>query len=269
MNRVDAMFARLRQEDGRALMPFIVAGRPSLDRLPDLLASIERAGASAVEIGIPFSDPIADGPVIAAALDLALRDGVTPTGVFDAVRRARDSVAIPLIAMVSVTIIHRMGIERFMREAAAAGLDGLILPDAPLEEAEAFTRPARAAGLGATLLVAPDAPPERAAAIARTSSGFVYLLARAGLTGERGGLPEVARRVRALRDAAGIPVVCGFGISTAEQVRAAVAGPDGADGAIVGSALVRRIEEAGGGGGDAVAAAHSFVLSLFSGVRQG
>lgn len=267
------MFAALRERPGgpaKAIMPFIVAGRPGLDRLGELLAALESAGASAVEIGIPFSDPIADGPVIAAAMHRALDQGVTPGAIFEAVARARSSTSMALVAMVSVSLVHRANAAAFIGRAAEAGFDGFIFPDAPLEESDTFIGPARAAGRTASLLISPATPPDRAGAIARASSGFVYLLARAGLTGEQAEAPEVVNRVAMIRGFSDLPIACGFGISTADHVRAVVrpGRSDGADAAIVGSALVRRMEDALAGGDDPVHAAHSFVSTISCGLRN-
>ncbi|TVQ59349.1 MAG: tryptophan synthase subunit alpha [Phycisphaerales bacterium] len=275
LTRIDDAFTDVRaaRAAGRApsrgvLAPFVVAGRPSLAALPDMLVAMERAGAGIVEIGIPFSDPIADGPVIAGAMHKALLDGVTPHTALEAIGAARDRVKMGLVAMVSVSIVQRLGAAAFCRECAAAGLDGVIFPDAPLEEAPRFTEPAREAGLDAVLLVAPSSPPERAAEIASMCSGFVYMLARAGLTGEREGAPDAAalrERVHAARAASGLPVACGFGISRPEHVRAILRQAD-ADAAIVGSALVRRIEDGIGRGEDGAHAASAFVAELAAGL---
>ncbi len=276
MNRVDQVFASLRPagakpEQGRkALMPFIVGGRPDAERLPKLLGALESAGASVVEIGIPFSDPIADGPVIAAAMHRALEQGVTPETVFESVASARGKTKLALVAMVSVSLVHHRGAKAFVERAANAGFDGFIFPDAPLEEADAYIGAARSAGCSASLLVAPATPDDRAAAIARASSGFVYLIARAGLTGEQSAAPDVQRRVQLLRQTVTLPIACGFGISTPEHVRAVVRPGEagGADAAIVGSALVRRIEDALASGEDPIAEAHSFVSTLSCGLAK-
>lgn len=208
--------------------------------LPEVLAAMESAGASAVEIGFPFSDPIADGPVIAAAMHEALQRGATPRSLFDTVAACRNRLRLGLIAMVSVSIVERIGPERFMAEAAAAGFDGLIVPDCPLEEAAALRDRAEAAELTFTLLVAPTTPAGRAARIAAACTGFTYLLARAGITGEREQAPDVAQRVALIRSHSDVPVACGFGISTPQHVRAVT---EHADAAIVGSALVRRLSD--------------------------
>lgn len=264
MTRIDDIFANRRADGERALMPFLCAGRPSLAALPDLLGAMERSGASIVEIGIPFSDPIADGPVIAAAMHKALVDGVTPARVLEAVQSARPSTQLGLVAMVSVSIVQRSGYDRFAQEARDAGFDGLIVPDAPVEEAAPIRSAADAAGLSLSLLIAPTTSPARAKRIVEACSGFVYLLARTGITGERDDAPDIADAVRRLRDLTDLPIACGFGISTADQVRAVVRH---ADAAIVGSALVRRIEMAQDDGADPLEAAETFVSDLGAGLR--
>jgi tryptophan synthase alpha chain len=241
-------------------MPFICGGHPAPDATPTLLRALQDAGAAVAEIGFPFSDPIADGPVIATAMHAALERGATPAAVFRQVESARASLTMGLVAMVSVSIVYRTGgAEPFARRAAEAGFDGVIYPDAPLEESAELLGAAKAHGLTATLLVAPTTPPDRAQAIARACAGFVYLLARTGITGERGEAPDVARRVTALRQWTDLPIACGFGISTPDHVRAVVAH---ADAAIVGSALVKRIDAAVQRAEDPAAAAASFVGEL-------
>lgn len=271
MNRLDRAFADARAAGRKTLMPFLVGGAPGV--FPRILAAVERAGAGVIEVGMPFSDPVADGPVIAAAMHRALAAGVTPASVFRAVREARDSLGVraPIVFMTSVSVVERLGAARFAADAAAAGADGVIFPDAPLEEIERFSAPARDAGLAAALLVAPTTPAPRAAAIARASSGFVYLLARAGVTGagastDHGALRE---RVLALRAATTLPICAGFGVSTPEHVRA-VTHDAGADGAIVGSALVAALEGAPEApvteNSDPADAAHKFVSWLGTGL---
>lgn len=259
VNRIDAIFRDLRRANRRALMPFVCAGYPGPGGLGDTLRAIEGAGASIVEIGIPFSDPIADGPVIAAAMHQALLAGCTPERVFEEVRGVRDTLSIGLVAMVSVSLVYRTG-DAFLRRAAEAGFDGVILPDVPLEEAPPYLQAAKDAGLTATLLVAPTTPPDRAARIAQACTGFVYMLARTGITGERDDAPEIADRVTALRQVTQLPIACGFGISTPEHVRAVVRD---ADAAIVGSAMVRRMGEASR---NAPAAAAELVANLCTGL---
>ncbi|MCB9847593.1 MAG: tryptophan synthase subunit alpha [Phycisphaeraceae bacterium] len=263
MNRIESIFSEARSQHRKLLMPFVCGGRPTLESLPGLLGTLERSGASIVEIGFPFSDPIADGPVIAAAMHRALLEGVTPAGLFGSIRTARERVSLGLVGMVSMSIVARMGLARFTTEAAACGLDGLIVPDCPVEESGALAEAARDAGLTLTLLVAPTTTGERLERIVAACSGFVYLMARLGITGESSGPAEVRGRVEQIRGMSPLPIACGFGISSAAHV-AAVTGD--ADAAIVGSALVRRMEEATDAGTDAVEAAGQFTAELAQGL---
>lgn len=265
MNRIEAIFQSARQQNHRLLMPFVCGGHPAPGSLPTLLGAIEQAGAAITEVGIPFSDPIADGPVIASAMHKALERGTTPGAIFHQVRAARDSLRIGLVAMVSVSIVYRGGgPDGFAKRAAEAGFDGVIYPDLPVEESDALLGAAREHGLAASLLIAPTTTQARAEAIVRACSGFVYLLARTGITGERGEAPDVGNRVARLRELTDLPVACGFGISTPDHVRAVVAH---ADAAIVGSALVRRIDQATAQGTDPIEAARSFVAELAQATR--
>lgn len=250
MNRIDAIFENLRGSGGRALMPFITAGDPDLATTARLLPALEQAGASVVELGIPFSDPVADGPVIQASMSRALDAGVRVRAVFEMVAAVRAEVELGLVAMVSYSIVHRVGLGRFVGEAADAGIDGFIFPDLPIEEADEAIAAVREAGLVMSMLIAPTTPIERAERIARASSGFVYVVSRPGITGESAALPEgLPERIERLRDTTDLPVAVGFGISSAEQVREVARV---ADAAIVGSALVRRIAEHRDQGPDAV-----------------
>jgi tryptophan synthase alpha chain len=264
MGRIDDIFNALRASGKRALMPFLVGGHPARGDMARLIPALESAGASIVEVGVPFSDPIADGPVIAAAMHQALAAGATPASVFDEIAQVRPRASAGLVAMVSVSIVHRMGgSHAFASRAAAAGFDGFIVPDAPLEESAPLRDAARDLGLAASLMIAPTTPPARAAEIARASTGFVYLLARSGITGEKGEMADIAPRVRVIREATDLPIACGFGISTREHVKAVCAH---ADAAIVGSGLVRRISEAAKAGRDPVVDAKVFIGQLASGL---
>ncbi|MEZ6243485.1 MAG: tryptophan synthase subunit alpha [Phycisphaerales bacterium] len=264
MGRIDDIFGSARGEGRKLLMPFVCAGSPTRSCLPDVLMGLERGGASIVEVGFPFSDPIADGPVIAAAMHAALSRGTTPAEIFEQVRSVRDRLKLGLVAMVSVSLVDAMGgAGAFCARAAEAGFDGLIVPDCPLEESSPVRKAAGERGLTLSLLVAPTTPETRAAEIARACTGFVYLLARAGVTGERDEAPEIESRVAALRQAAPTPIACGFGISTADQVRAVTRH---ADAAIVGTALVRRLGEAGGQDAEVASAAEGFCRELAGGL---
>jgi tryptophan synthase alpha chain len=241
MNRIESIFGVLRAEGRKALMPFVTAGYPSLEATGAVLEQIDAAGASICEVGFPFSDPIADGPVISASMTDALGAGVTPGGVFEMVRERRERLSLGLVAMVSCSIVYRMGVSTFVEQARQAGFDGFIFPDLPLEEAGPVGDVVRDAGLSGSLLVAPTTPADRARRIAAACSGFVYIVARTGITGESEAAPVgLGERIAGLRQATDLPLAVGFGISAAEHVRAVVAQ---ADAAIVGSALVRRITE--------------------------
>lgn len=221
-------------------MPFITAGYPSLDATASSIAALERAGASIVELGIPFSDPIADGPVIAASMHDALEAGVTPPKVFELVKRLRSSTKIGLIAMVSDSIITRMGPERFIGQAADAGFDGLIVPDIDLDAARPLAGLARLRDLSFTLLIAPTTSADRIKHITELCSGFIYVLARVGITGESSQMDTsmLRQRIALIRAHSDLPVAVGFGISRPEHVASVTSI---ADAAIVGSALVRRM----------------------------
>ena len=247
MNRIDALFARLRREGRSALMPFITAGDPSLAATTALIEAIAARGADLIEVGIPYSDPIADGPVIAASYHRALTRGFRLASFLDAIAAIRwddrsPAAATPLIAMISYAIVHRTGMEAFLDRARAAGLDGLIVPDLPLEESAALCLAATDRGLCLIQLVTPTTPRERALEIIRSTTGFIYYVSVAGVTGERRELPpSVVENVAWLRSRTELPICIGFGIGSAAQVRD-LAGK--ADGLIVGSAIVRRMTDA-------------------------
>lgn len=264
MGRIDDIFHGLRSRQRRALMPFVCAGHPASDGTGSLLAALERGGASIAEVGFPFSDPVADGPVIAAAMHEAILAGVTPRAVFEAVAAARPSLGLGLVAMVSVSIVHRCGGPAgFAAKAAASGFDGLIVPDAPLEESGPLMRSAAESGLCYSHLIAPTTPPRRIEELAKASTGFVYLVARVGITGEQSGPPTVAPAVSRLRQVTDLPIAVGFGISSADHVRMVV---KDADAAIVGSALVKRLDVAKRESRDAATEAESFVRELAVGL---
>ncbi|MCA9260256.1 MAG: tryptophan synthase subunit alpha [Planctomycetales bacterium] len=242
MSAIDAMFARLRQEGRKALMPFVTAGDPDLAFTAEALKRICQSGASMCEVGIPYSDPIADGPVIQASYTRALQHGVKVTKILETLGATARETTAPLVTMVSYAIVLRHGLEAYCDLAVANGVAGLIVPDLPVEESPQLAAVCRARDLSLIQLVTPTTPRDRALQICETSSGFVYYVSVAGITGERTALPpELAENVQWLREHASLPVCIGFGISQPEHVRAL--GP-AADGLIVGSALVRRIAEA-------------------------
>ena len=233
-------FAPLRAQNRIALMPFIPAGYPDLPTTEVALPALEAAGASLIEVGFPFSDPIADGPVVQESFTVALSKKLKIADVFESVARARPTVSIPLVSMVSYSIVYRYGVDRFVSLATQAGFDGLILPDLPPPEAQAICDRVRSGGLDTILLVAPTTTPQRRAEIARLCSGFVYYLSVSGITGERDQLPkDLVDNVRQLKGLTDRPICVGFGISRPDHV-ARLRGI--ADGAIVGSALVKRMK---------------------------
>jgi tryptophan synthase alpha chain len=223
-------------------MPFITAGYPDLETTEALLADFERRGVRICEIGIPFSDPIADGPIIQASFTEALERGVTVAKIFQAIRRYRvGGGKMALTAMGSYSIIFRHGPAAYIKEAAEAGFDGLIVPDLPVEEAGAIEPMLADAGMANILLIAPTTPQQRRLAIAARSQAFIYYISVAGTTGQRTSLPpETADAVAQLRKHTDTPICVGFGISSPETVESIC---KAADGAIVGSAIVRRITE--------------------------
>jgi len=246
------------------LMPFITAGFPDLATTGPLIAAMERAGAGICEIGLPFSDPIADGPVIASSMHEALSHGLQLSQVFDVIRAARPTTGMGLVAMVSWSIVYRHGPQAFIDHSAACGFDGFIFPDLPLEESTEARAMAQRAGMTCSLLVAPTTPADRAAAIARACTGFVYLLARTGITGVRSETPEIESRVKALRAATDLPIACGFGIGTPDAVQAVT---QHADAAIVGSAIVKRLADVAGAPlNQRIETVESFVRELAGGL---
>ncbi len=248
MNPVDAQFQKLRGEARKAFIPFVPMGDPDLSASAELVRELVRRGASLIEIGFPYSDPIADGSVIQAAYARALARGLHVDDVFATVRQLADSdmvraAGVPLVAMVSYSLVHRCGAERFLDRAQAAGLSGAIVPDLPLEESEVLVAVARVRDFKLIQLVTPTTPRDRAIRIARASSGFLYCVSVTGITGERDRLPdELLEQLAWLRTQTDLPLCVGFGVSKPEHVRML---RPAADGVIVGSAIVRKLEQAG------------------------
>jgi tryptophan synthase alpha chain len=251
MNRLDALFARTRAEGRAALIVFITAGDPDLATTAELVPELERAGADAIELGVPHSDPIGEGPTIQASSLRSLRHATRPDEVIDLVRKLRQVTQVPLLLMGYLNNALAYGAKRLAADCAAAGVDGLILADTPYEEALELTRACEAAGVHRILLCAPTSTPERVVRIAGQARGFVYCVSVTGVTGARSELARnLGELVGRLKRVAPIPVCVGFGISRPEHA-AEVARL--ADGVIVGSALVDRI----GKGKDARAAIRS------------
>ncbi|MFN7228084.1 MAG: tryptophan synthase subunit alpha [Synechococcaceae cyanobacterium] len=260
-------FATLRHEGRCALMPFLMAGDPSLEATAASLLALQAAGADLIELGIPYSDPLADGPVIQAAAGRALAAGTTPGRVLELLAGLRGQLTVPVVLFTYSNPLLNRGMEGFCREAAAAGAAGLVVPDLPLEEAEKLSPLAAATGLDLVLLVAPTTPPERMARIHRASRGFTYLVSVTGVTGVRTSLESrVEPLVQALQAQGGAPVAVGFGISGPDQVQQVKQW--GADGAIVGSALVSAMAAAHRQGQDVAMAAGGFCRQLRTGLDR-
>jgi tryptophan synthase alpha chain len=241
MGRIGARFEKRRTEGRPAFVAFLTAGDPSLDRTCEAAVELDRAGVDVLELGVPFSDPLADGPVIQRASERALARGVTLPGVLQLVERIRDRSRLPLLLFSYYNPLLQHGLERLARDAKEAGVDGVLVTDLPPEEAGEWVAAARAAELDTVFLASPTSPPERLRRVAEASRGFVYAISRTGVTGERQALSGDARPlVERLRALTTVPVALGFGLSTPEQVREAAAV---ADGVVVGSALVRFLEE--------------------------
>jgi tryptophan synthase alpha chain len=237
---IPEVFAALRPAGRIALVPFIPAGYPDLATTAAALPALAAAGGDVIEVGFPFSDPIADGPIIQESFTAALSKKLRVGDVFECIAAVRPKVTAPLVSMVSYSIVFRYGVDRFVSTAKQAGFDGLILPDLPPPEAQSICDRVRSGGLDTILLVAPTTTPKRREEIARLSSGFVYYLSVSGITGERAKLPaDLAQNVRQLKGMTDRPVCVGFGISQPSHV-AELQGV--ADGAIVGSAYVKRMK---------------------------
>lgn len=242
-SRLDATFAALRARRERALVPYFTAGDPSIAATRQLVVEAARRGADVIELGIPFSDPLADGPVIQRATQRALAAGVTLPRVLELVREMRGEVSVPLVFLTYYNPILAFGLKAFCRTAVEAGIDGVIVADLPPEEAGPLQVEAEPAGLDLVHLVAPTSTPERMRRIARASQGFIYMVSLTGVTGERAALaPELSQQLRALRAITTKPICVGFGISTPAQAREV---GRVADGVIVGSAIVRLVEQHG------------------------
>jgi tryptophan synthase alpha chain len=241
MSAIDQLFAQLRASKQKALMPFFTAGDPDLETTAELVRCAQSAGANLCEIGVPYSDPIADGPVIQASYQRALDKGFRLRQVFQLGRDLRPELSMPLVTMVSYSIIWRVGLRSYVQQAIEAGYAGAIVPDLLVEEAEELSRICREADFSLIQLVTPTTPRERQVRIAQSSSGFLYYVSVTGITGERNQLPEnLIDSVAWLRRQTELPICIGFGISSAET--AAKLAPV-ADGLIVGSAVVRRVAE--------------------------
>jgi tryptophan synthase alpha chain len=242
-SRITQTFQKLKSAGHMAFMPFVASGDPDLATTQELIRLLAEAGADLIEVGFPYSDPIADGPVIQASYTRALEKGLKIDQIFASIRQVTSSNSDlpPLVAMVAFAIIFRIGPEKFLQTAVQAGFSGLIVPDLPGDEADEFAALVRDSPLDLVQLVAPTTPDERIAKILNTASGFLYCISVAGTTGARDELPpELNEQLRDLRQRTDLPLAVGFGVSKPEQVDFL---RDVADGVIVGSAIVRHLEQ--------------------------
>ena len=241
MSAIDAVMHDLRSAGRMAFMPFVTAGDPDLEFTAEVLKRLAQQGSALCELGIPYSDPIADGPVIQASYTRALDRGLKLSQIFEATRRVAPALSAPLVAMASYAIVYRHGVSQFVEDAQEAGFAGAIVPDLLVEESDEMVHACQAADFSLIQLITPTTPRDRAKRIAERTTGFIYYVSVTGITGERNELPaELVDSLAWLRQQTELPICVGFGISRPEHVRrlATVA-----DGVIVGSAIVRRIAE--------------------------
>ena len=249
-------------DHGKAFIAFITCGDPDLATTAACVREAVRGGADLIELGIPFSDPTAEGPVIQAANERAIKDGVTTDGIFQLVQELRKDVTVPMVFMTYANVVYSYGIKRFFERCVETGIDGMILPDVPYEEKEEFAPAYRARGLAFISLIAPTSE-NRVAMIAREAEGFLYIVSSMGVTGVRSEITtDIGGMVKLVRENASIPCAVGFGISTPEQAKRMA---DLSDGAIVGSAIVRLIHESGP---DAPNAVREYVSSMTRGLGR-
>ena len=268
MSAIDELFKKLKAENKKAFMPFITAGDPDLQTTTALLKTLDAAGCHLVELGIPYSDPIADGPVIQASYTRALNNGSKLASIFEMAKQVTPTISMPVVSMVSYAIIYRMGLDEYLDQAIAAGIAGAIVPDMPVDESAEFAEKCRVRDFSLIQLITPTTSKERAVAIASQTTGFIYYVSITGITGERTELPaELTDNLRWLKTQTALPICVGFGISSPEHVE--VLKPV-CDGMIVGSAIVRRIAAASEGSStEAVLAdVDGFAKTMLSAVNE-
>jgi len=241
MNRIDKLFKRLKKERKKALIIYLTAGYPSLKATEKLIIELEKSGADLIEIGIPFSDPLADGPTIQKASQYALSKGVNLKAILGMVRSVRRKISIPLVFMTYYNLVMHYGLKKFVRDSKKAGVDGIIIPDLPPEEGKEIVSASKKEGFDVIFLAAPTSTKVRLETIASKTSGFVYYVSLTGVTGARKKLPkDITDHVKALKKITKKPVCVGFGISKPGQARRI---SRLADGVIVGSAVIKVIEK--------------------------
>ena len=265
MNRINKKFQELRHQGASAFMPYLCAGDPTPELTAKLLLTLETAGADLIELGVPFSDPIADGPTVQRASERALAHSISLQQILEIVKNLRPQTEIPIALMSYYNPIFRMGEAVFCKAAQAAGVDGLIVPDLPPEQAQPLLEVAPKYNLATIFLVAPTSPPERMQLIASVSTGFIYCVSVTGVTGARATLSdEIAPMITELRKHTDKPVSVGFGVSTSEQAKQVA---DIADGVIVGSAIINVIEENMDDETKLLTAVKQFASDLATGVK--
>ncbi len=243
MNRIDSLFTELKTQGSAAMVAYITGGDPTIATSAKVALALDMAGVDILELGVPFSDPLADGATIQAAAGRALAAGASVPGILDLIREIRKSSEIPIVLFAYLNPVYVYGFEKFQEDAAAAGADGLLLLDLPPQEAARNEELASSKGLKTIRLIAPTTPPERLQEITDAAEGFIYYVSREGVTGEQSSLStDIAERVAAIRALTKVPVAVGFGISNPEQAATVAAI---ADGVVVGSAIVRKIGEIG------------------------
>lgn len=239
-SKITETFKRLKRKDRKALIPYIMAGDPDIKTTEELILEIERSGGDIIELGVPFTDPLADGPTIQKAAYRALKN-VTLRDVLSLVKRVRERTEIPLVLMTYYNPIFKYGDEAFVHDAVTSGVNGVIIPDLPVEEANNFITISKREGLDTIFLLAPTSTPERIRIIEKASRGFIYYVSITGITGAKiEEIDSIKRPLERIREITDKPIAVGFGISTAEEAKRI---SEWADGIIVGSAIVRIIEE--------------------------
>ncbi len=242
MSAIDDLFKRLKADGLKAFMPFVTAGDPNLAFTAKMISRLDAEGCQLAELGIPYSDPIADGPVIQASYTRALNEGTRLKDIFATVSAVTAEIRMPIVTMVSYAIIFRLGIDEYLKQAQAAGIAGAIVPDLPVDESAELAAKCKTRDFSLIQLITPTTPRKRAIEIARNTTGFIYYVSITGITGERTELPgDLVENLKWLREQTDLPICVGFGISTPEQ---AVVLKPVCDGMIVGSAIVRRIARA-------------------------
>jgi len=241
MSRIEKKFREVLGRNGKAFIPYIMAGDPNLERTRELVGILEECGADVIELGVPFSDPLADGPTIQKAAQRALGEGVTLGKVIGFVGSLRKTTQIPIVLMTYYNLIFRYGEERFVRDAYSAGVDGIIIPDLPPDEAGSLLSFSKNTGFDIIFLVAPTSTGERIKKVARASRGFIYYVSITGITGSKLSVDaSIGSHIAEIRQTSRKPVAVGFGISTPEEASEIA---KIADGVIVGSAIVKRVED--------------------------